>query len=75
MASSGYLVTPKRDPSKEELWTETWQRIDRFLPDLRTELALEEPAVDEGQQKAEAAPTVDTQADIAPGPAERTEGL
>lgn len=43
MASSGFLVSPKQDTSKEHLWTETWKRIDRFLPDLRGDLALEEP--------------------------------
>lgn len=54
MASSGYLVSPKQEPSKEQLWTETWKRIDRFLPDLRGELALdveEEPGkVEEGKE-------------------------
>lgn len=43
MSSSGYLVPPSKDPSQESLWVETWKRIDRFLPDLRNELALEEP--------------------------------
>ncbi|KAI1652688.1 hypothetical protein F4813DRAFT_377050 [Daldinia decipiens] len=43
MSSSGYLVPPSKDPSQENLWVETWKRIDRFLPDLRNELALEEP--------------------------------
>ncbi|KAI0833949.1 hypothetical protein F5Y06DRAFT_280260 [Hypoxylon sp. FL0890] len=43
MSSSGYLVPPSKDPSQEKLWVETWKRIDRFLPDLRVELALEEP--------------------------------
>ncbi|CAJ2501896.1 Uu.00g047490.m01.CDS01 [Anthostomella pinea] len=43
MASSGYLVPPSKDSSQESLWVETWKRIDRFLPDLRNELALEEP--------------------------------
>lgn len=42
MSSSGYLVPPSKDPEKAELWTETWKRIDRFLPELRAELALEE---------------------------------
>jgi brefeldin A-resistance guanine nucleotide exchange factor 1 len=42
MASSGYLVPPSDDSSKEHLWTETWKRIDRFLPDLRSDLALED---------------------------------
>lgn len=43
MASSGYLVSPTQEPGKEKLWTETWKRIDRFLPDLRSDLASEEP--------------------------------
>ncbi|KAF8861848.1 Sec7-domain-containing protein [Acephala macrosclerotiorum] len=41
MSSSGYLVPPGEDPSQEKLWTETWKRIDRFLPDLRKELDLD----------------------------------
>ena len=41
MASSKYLVSPHIDPSKEKLWSETWKRIDRFLPELRGELALD----------------------------------
>lgn len=45
MASSGYLVHPKHDPSKEAHWTETWKRIDRFLPDLRNEILPDEPDV------------------------------
>ncbi|KAI5457216.1 hypothetical protein BGZ63DRAFT_395640 [Mariannaea sp. PMI_226] len=56
MASSGYLVSPRKDESKEKLWTETWKRIDRFLPDLRSDLALEDPepqdqARADGEQK------------------------
>ncbi|AEO55172.1 hypothetical protein MYCTH_2314145 [Thermothelomyces thermophilus ATCC 42464] len=42
MSTNGYLVPPSKDPSKEELWNETWKRIDRFLPNLRADLALEE---------------------------------
>lgn len=61
MASSGYLVSPKKDVSKEKLWTETWKRIDRFLPDLRSDLALEEPLTEEEkiaktQRQSEAEP-------------------
>lgn len=41
MATSKYLVPPSIDPSKENLWTETWKRIDRFLPELKSELALD----------------------------------
>jgi brefeldin A-resistance guanine nucleotide exchange factor 1 len=46
MSSSGYLVSPSTDPSQEKLWTETWKRLDRFLPDLRKELELD-PQVNE----------------------------
>jgi golgi-specific brefeldin A-resistance guanine nucleotide exchange factor 1 len=46
MSSSGYLVPPSQDASQEKLWTETWKRIDRFLPDLRKELDLD-PKVEE----------------------------
>ncbi|KAI0908907.1 Sec7-domain-containing protein [Ustulina deusta] len=42
MSSSGYLVPPSKDPSQEKLWAETWKRIDRFLPDLRKDLSLED---------------------------------
>lgn len=41
MASSGYLVSPTQDASKRALWDETWKRVDRFLPELRNDLALE----------------------------------
>lgn len=51
MASSEYLVAPSKDPSKELLWNETWKRIDRFVPDLRNDLALEEPATEKQAEK------------------------
>jgi brefeldin A-resistance guanine nucleotide exchange factor 1 len=41
MSSSGYLVARSQDPAEEKLWTETWKRIDRFLPDLRKDLDLD----------------------------------
>ncbi|KAL1902276.1 GDP/GTP exchange factor for ARF [Sporothrix stenoceras] len=58
MASSGYLVAPSIDKSKEELWVETWKRIDRFLPDLKSELALDgtNESRDESPPPEEAAP-------------------
>lgn len=52
MASSGFLVSPSKDPSKENLWNETWKRIDRFLPDLKNDLAVEEPKAEEDQTPA-----------------------
>lgn len=54
MASSGYLVPPSRDASKEAFWTETWKRIDRFVPDLRNDLALDEPAAEPEKQQPQA---------------------
>ncbi|TGO79168.1 hypothetical protein BELL_0041g00120 [Botrytis elliptica] len=47
MSSSGYLVPRSQDETQEKLWTETWKRIDRFLPDLRKEIDLEGPGVEE----------------------------
>lgn len=32
-------MSPATDASKKELWDETWKRVDRFLPDLRAEVA------------------------------------
>lgn len=43
MASSGFLIAPSKDATKESLWNETWKRIGRFLPDLKNDLALDEP--------------------------------
>lgn len=43
MASSGYLVPKSEDPVQQRLWAETWKRIDRFLPDLRKEINVDDP--------------------------------
>lgn len=45
MASTGCLSPPARDSSKSRVWDETWARLDRFLPDLRGDLAVEGPEV------------------------------
>lgn len=58
MSSNGYLVPPSQDPSKEKLWSESWKRIDRFLPELRKDLALDvevEPTKVELEEPAAAA--------------------
>ncbi|KAM0606187.1 hypothetical protein ACHAP1_004097 [Verticillium nonalfalfae] len=52
MSSSGFLVAPSQDASKETLWSETWNRIDRFVPDLKRDLALDEPRADGGDEEA-----------------------
>ncbi|KKA28301.1 hypothetical protein TD95_003031 [Thielaviopsis punctulata] len=41
MSSNNYLVPQSQDESKAKLWNETWKRIDRFMPDLKADLALE----------------------------------
>ncbi len=38
MADGGYLVPPSGDEKASEIWTETWKRVDRFLPDLFAEI-------------------------------------
>lgn len=45
MASTGFLAPPAGDASKSRVWDETWSRLDRFLPDLRSDLAAEAPEV------------------------------
>lgn len=34
-------MPPSQDASKQALWDETWKRVDRFLPELRSDLASE----------------------------------
>lgn len=39
MADSGHLTsTPTSDPTKQKIWAETKKRLDRFLPNLFSEL-------------------------------------
>jgi brefeldin A-resistance guanine nucleotide exchange factor 1 len=73
MASSGYLVPPEQDPSKKEFWTETWKRIDRFLPELRTDLALDTPGAKAPEEKPAATATVEEAAASAEGEKAKTE--
>lgn len=51
MESAGVLAPPTTDADKTELWDETWKRVDRFLPDLRAEIA---PTPEESETKAAA---------------------
>jgi golgi-specific brefeldin A-resistance guanine nucleotide exchange factor 1 len=63
MSSNGYLVPPSKDPARAELWNETWKRIDRFLPNLRADLALEEePAKVEEQPRSAGLPPASEEA-------------
>ena len=42
MSSDGYLAPPDQKPANAELWIQTWNMLDRFLPDLFAELFPEE---------------------------------
>ncbi|KAM7210238.1 ARF guanine-nucleotide exchange factor 2 [Rhypophila decipiens] len=72
MSTNGYLVPPSQNPAGEELWSETWKRIDRFLPDLRNSLALE-PLTREEPSKAEPAPVAVVPEGQGQGPAEEVQ--
>jgi len=42
MSHSEVLAPPDENPEQEELWNETWKRINRFLPNFFAELFPEE---------------------------------
>jgi brefeldin A-resistance guanine nucleotide exchange factor 1 len=42
MSNGGYLAPPDENPAQEELWNETWKRVNRFLPNFFAELFPEE---------------------------------
>ena len=42
MSSDGYLAPPDEKPANAELWIQTWNTLDRFLPGLLSELFPEE---------------------------------
>lgn len=50
MSSGGVLVRPapnEENQKVKDLWDQTWQRLERFLPDLKAELFPPEPEVNE----------------------------
>lgn len=51
MSSGGYLVPPEEKAEREELWNETWKRINRFLPNFFAELFPEEAKKAKGERK------------------------
>lgn len=42
MSNGGFLAPPDEKPELEDLWKETWKRINRFLPGLYGELFPDE---------------------------------
>ena len=42
MQSQGILVPPSENKEHEQLWNETWMRLDRFLPQFFAEIFPEE---------------------------------
>jgi brefeldin A-resistance guanine nucleotide exchange factor 1 len=38
MVDGGYLTPPSENAESSEIWDETWKRVDRFLPDLYTQI-------------------------------------
>jgi brefeldin A-resistance guanine nucleotide exchange factor 1 len=42
MSNGGYLAPPDEKPEQEQLWNETWKRVNRFLPNFFAELFPEE---------------------------------
>ncbi|KAF2708899.1 cytohesin-2 [Pleomassaria siparia CBS 279.74] len=56
MSNGGFLAPPDEKPAQEELWNETWKRINRFLPNFFAELFPEQekkPKVGRGSSNEE----------------------
>ncbi|KAL2761235.1 hypothetical protein ACRALDRAFT_1059151 [Sodiomyces alcalophilus JCM 7366] len=56
MARSGSMVSRSDDTSRQTVWDETWKRINRFMPDLKGDMHMEEssPGVNQVMLKTEA---------------------
>jgi brefeldin A-resistance guanine nucleotide exchange factor 1 len=42
LSNGGYLAPPDEKPEQEEMWVETWKRVNRFAPGFFGELFPEE---------------------------------
>lgn len=51
MSNGGFLAPPDENPEQEELWNETWKRINRFLPNFFGELFPEEAKKPKGERR------------------------
>lgn len=65
LSSGGYLVPPDEKPEGEELWNETWKRINRFLPNFFAELFPDEAKKPRVERKAKEAATKEKEAEQA----------
>ena len=54
MGGAGYLSPPSENPENERMWTETKRRLDRFLPNLFSEVFPERKDDDEKEGNATA---------------------
>jgi brefeldin A-resistance guanine nucleotide exchange factor 1 len=44
LSNGGYLSPPDEKPEQEQIWNETWKRINRFQPNLLAEVFPDEAA-------------------------------
>lgn len=71
LSSGGYLAPPDENPEREELWHETWKRINRFQPNFFAELFPEEagkparPRPSKDERAAAKSPVPPVTADLA----------
>ncbi|KAL2864685.1 Sec7 domain-containing protein [Aspergillus lucknowensis] len=72
MADVGHLAPPSQDPSKENIWTETKKRLERFLPDLFKEIfpdapkdsEMPPPSTDSAPTNSTATPQISSDKDV-----------
>lgn len=51
MSNGGFLAPPEQEPEREDLWNETWKRINRFRPNFFAELFPEEAKKPKSERK------------------------
>jgi brefeldin A-resistance guanine nucleotide exchange factor 1 len=58
MGGAGYLSRPSEDPENEKMWTETKKKLDRFLPNLFSDVFPETRSGGKLDEEKETDPTV-----------------
>jgi brefeldin A-resistance guanine nucleotide exchange factor 1 len=56
LSSGGFLSPPDEKPEQEQMWNETWKRINRFQPNLFAELFPDEAGKPPKTPREEKAP-------------------